>query len=90
MDLYEKAIALYNSCAGKTAQAGEIIFGLGITADPGMKGFVAMPAITVNVICMAKIIKRSIKPGKNPYANEIFADTRNFRLAMERAEQWIM
>jgi hypothetical protein len=46
----------------------------------------AILAIAINVICMAEIIKRSIKLGKNPYANEVFGDTKDFQLAMERAE----
>ena len=40
MDLYEKAIALYNAGAGKTAEAGEIISQMGITADPRAQGVV--------------------------------------------------
>ncbi len=86
MDLYEQAITLYNANAGKTAEAGNIISGMGITADPRMQGFVAVLAIAINVICMAEIIKRSVKLGKNPYQNEVFSDTKDFRLAMERAK----
>ncbi|WP_044912803.1 DUF5692 family protein [Butyrivibrio sp. WCE2006] len=87
MDLYAKAIDLYNSGAGKSSQAGEIIASMGITADPRMQGFVAVLAIAINVICIAEIIKRSVKLGKNPYANEVFGDTKDFKLAMERAEK---
>ncbi|MBE5845356.1 MAG: hypothetical protein E7302_14525 [Butyrivibrio sp.] len=87
MDLYAKAIDLYNAGAGKTAQAGEIISSMGITADPRMQGFVAICSIAINVICIAEIIKRSVKLGKNPYANEVFSDTKDFQLAMERAEK---
>ena len=86
MDLYEKAIALYNAGNGKTAEAGQIIESMGITADPRMQGFVAILAIVINVICITEIIKRSVKLGKNPYANEVFGDTKDFKLAMERAE----
>ena len=86
MDLYEKAIALYNAGQGKTAAANEAIAAMGITADPRMQGFVAILSIAINVICIAEIIKRSVKLGKNPYANEVFADTKDFKLAMERAE----
>ena len=85
MDLYEKAIALYNSGAGKTAQAGEIISQMGITADPRAQGVVAMLAIAANVICIAVIIKRSIEMGKNPYSNDVFAGTRDYEQAMARA-----
>ena len=87
MDLYAKAIDLYNQNLGKTAAAGEAIANLGITADPRMQGFVAVLAIAVNVICIAEIIKRSVKLGKNPYANEVFVDTRDFQLAMDRAKK---
>ncbi len=86
MDLYEKAIALYNSGTGKSAQAGEIISSMGITANPTAQGVVAILAFAINVICMAEIIKRAVKLGKNPYANEVFSDTKDFQLAMERAE----
>ena len=87
MALYDKAIELYNNNLGKTAQAGEVISQMGITADPRMQGFVAVLAIAINVICMAEIIMRACKLGKNPYANEVFGDTRDFKLAMERAEK---
>ena len=78
MDLYDKAITLYNSGAGKTAQAGEIIASMGITADPRAQGVVAILAIVINVICTTEIIKRSVALGKNPFANEVFGDTRDF------------
>ena len=75
-----------NAGNGKTAEAGQIIESMGITADPRMQGFVAILAIVINVICITEIIKRSVKLGKNPYANEVFGDTKDFKLAMERAE----
>ena len=59
---------------------------MGITANPTAQGVVAILSIVVNVICITEIIKRSVKLGKNPYANEVFADTKDFKLAMERAE----
>ena len=86
MNLYAEAIALYNSGNGKTAQAGEIISSMGITANPTAQGVVAILSIVVNVICITEIIKRSVKLGKNPYAHEVFTDTKDFKLAMERAE----
>ena len=85
MDLYAKAIDLYNAGAGKTAQAGEIISSMGIHADPRAQGVVAMAAIAANVICIAVIIKRSIAMGKNPYSNEVFRGTKDFEEAMARA-----
>jgi Na+/alanine symporter len=84
--LYEKAIDLYNQGLGKTAAAGEAIASLGITANPTAQGVVAILSIAINVICIAEIIKRSVKLGKNPYANEVFVGTKDFDLAMERAE----
>ena len=86
MDLYEKAIALYNSGAGKTAEAGQIVSSMGITADPRAQGVVAMLAIAANVICIAVIIKRSAAMKKNPYSNEVFAGTKDYEEAMARAE----
>ena len=85
MDLYAKAIDLFNAGAGKTAQAGEIISSMGITADPRAQGVVAILAIVANVICIAVIIKRSIAMGKNPYSNEVFVGTKDYEEAMARA-----
>ena len=55
-------------------------------ADPTMQGVVAILALAANVIVLAVIIKRSLAQKKNPYTGEIFTDTRDFRLAMARAE----
>jgi hypothetical protein len=85
MDLYEKAIALYNAGGGKTAEAGQIIADMGITAHPTAQGVVAILAIAANVICIAVIIKRSIEMGKNPYSNDVFAGTKDYEEAMARA-----
>ncbi len=60
---------------------------MGITANPTAQGVVAILSIVVNVICIAEIIKRSCKLGKNPYANEVFTDTKDFQIALERAER---
>ena len=87
MKLYESAIDLYNHQLGKTAAAGEAIAKMGITADPRMQGFVAVLAIVVNVVCITEIIRRAVKLKKNPYSNEVFTDTKDFKLAMEHAEQ---
>ena len=72
--------------AGKTAQAGEIISQMGITADPRAQGVVAMLAIVANVICISVIIKRSVAMGKNPYSNDVFKGTKDYEEAMARAE----
>ena len=42
-------------------------------------------AVLANVICIAVIIKRAIEQKKNPYKNEIFAGTKDFEDAMDRA-----
>ena len=86
MDLYAKAIELYNNEQGKTAAAGDAIAAMGITANPTMQGVVAILSIVANVICISVIIKRSIAMGKNPYSNEVFKGTKDFNEAMERAE----
>ena len=59
---------------------------MGITANPTAQGVVSILALVANVICISVIIKRSIEQKKNPYKNEIFAGTRDFVQAMERAE----
>ncbi|MCR5770476.1 MAG: DUF5692 family protein [Butyrivibrio sp.] len=87
MNLYEKAIELYNSGLGKSAEANKAIAEMGITADPTMQGFIAIAAVIVNVVCIMVIIKRSIKAGRNPYSNNVFEGTRDFEEAMARAEQ---
>ena len=47
---------------------------------------IAILALAANVIVLAIIVKRSVEQKKNPYTNEIFTDTRDFQLAMARAE----
>lgn len=83
LDLYDKAIAVYNSGVNT---ANEVVSGMGITADPRAQGVIAVLALIANVICIAVIIKRSIEMKKNPYKNEIFVGTRDFVEAMNRAE----
>ena len=85
MDLYEKAIALYNAGQGKTVAANEAIAAMGITADPSMQGFVAMMALAINVLCISVIIRNAIKIGGNPYSNCVFEGTKDFDEAMARA-----
>ena len=86
MDLYEKAIAIYNAGQGKTTAANEAIAAMGITADPRAQGAVAIAAVVVNVLCISVIIKRALEMKKNPYKDEIFVGTRDFELAMARKE----
>ncbi len=56
------------------------------SANPQMQGIVAIAALAVNALVFAIIIKRAIVQKKNPYKNEIFTDTEDFKIAMERAE----
>jgi hypothetical protein len=85
-DLYKPAIELYKAGQGKTAQAGQIIADMGITADPRAQGVIAILALAINVVVMAFIIQRSIKMGRNPYSNCVWEGTKDFEEAMERAE----
>ena len=85
MDLYEKAIAIYNAGQGKTVAANEAIAAMGITADPTMQAFVAMAALAANVLCISVIIRNAIRIGGNPYSNEVFAGTRDYEEALARA-----
>ena len=86
MQLYDKAIEIYNAGQGKTAAAGDAIAAMGITADPTAQGVVAVAALVVNVVCIMVIIKRSVAAGRNPYSNNVFEGTRDFEEAMARAE----
>ena len=54
-------------------------------ANPKAQGVVAVLAIAVNVLVIVGIFKRAKEQKKNPYTNEIFTDTRDYKLAMERA-----
>ncbi len=55
-------------------------------ADPVAQGVISIASLAINAGVLAIIIKRSIQQKKNPYKNEIFTDTKDFQLAMERAE----
>jgi hypothetical protein len=52
-------------------------------------GVMAASALSfgINVLALAIIIKRSVEQKKNPYKNEIFSDTKDFQLALARAEE---
>ena len=54
--------------------------------NPVPQGVISILSIGINALVLAIIIKRSIQQKKNPYKTEIFTDTKDFRLAMERAE----
>ncbi len=55
-------------------------------AEPRMQGIISVLSIAVNALALGWIIKRSIEQKKNPYTNEIFTDTKDFKLAMARKE----
>ena len=55
-------------------------------ADPTAQGVIAIASLAINAIVLAIIIKRSLALKKNPYKEEIFTDTKDYQLAMERAE----
>ena len=56
-------------------------------ANPKAQGVVAILAIAVNVLVITNIIKRAKEQKKNPYTNDIFTDTRDYKLALERAAE---
>ena len=56
------------------------------SADPTAQGVVAILSLAVNVIVFAIIIKRALALKKNPYKEEIFVGTKDYDLAMDRAE----
>lgn len=57
-----------------------------ITPNTTAMGVCAIFALAANVVCLSVIIKRAIEQKKNPYKEEIFAGTKDFVEAMERAE----
>ncbi len=54
--------------------------------NPTAQGVISILSIGINALALAIIIKRSKEQKKNPYKNEIFTDTKDFQLAMARAE----
>ena len=55
-------------------------------ADPTAQGVISILSIAINALALAIIIKRAKEQKKNPYKNEIFSDTKDFQLALARAE----
>ena len=55
--------------------------------NPVPQGVISIASLAINVLVLALIIKRSVEQKKNPYKNEIFSDTKDFQLAMARAEE---
>ena len=54
--------------------------------NPVPQGVISIASLAINVLVLALIIKRSVEQKKNPYKNEIFSDTKDFQLALARAE----
>ena len=54
--------------------------------NPVPQGVISILSIGINALALALIIKRSKGQKKNPYKQEIFTDTKDFQLAMARAE----
>ena len=54
--------------------------------NPVPQGVISILSLAINVLALALIIKRSKEQKKNPYKNEIFSDTKDFQLALARAE----
>ena len=54
--------------------------------NPVPQGVISIASLAINVLALALIIKRSKEQKKNPYKNEIFSDTKDFQLALARAE----
>jgi len=54
--------------------------------NPTAQGVISILSIGINALALALIIKRAKEQKKNPYKNEIFTDTKDFQLAMARAE----
>ena len=57
-----------------------------VLVNPVPQGVISIASLAINVLALALIIKRSREQKKNPYKQEIFTDTNDFRLAMARAE----
>lgn len=58
-----------------------------VLVNPVPQGVISILSLAINVLALALIIKRSVEQKKNPYKQEIFTDTRDFQLALERAEK---
>ena len=57
-----------------------------VLVNPVPQGVISIASLAINALALALIIKRSREQKKNPYKHEIFTDTKDFQLAMARAE----
>ena len=55
--------------------------------NPVPQGVISIASLAINVLVLALIIKRAAEQKKSPYKNEIFSDTKDFQLALARAEE---
>jgi len=58
-----------------------------VLVNPVPQGVISILSIGINALALALIIKRAKEQKKNPYKQEIFSDTKDFQLAMARAEK---
>ena len=54
--------------------------------NPVPQGVISILSLAINALVLALIVRRAIQQKKNPYKEEIFTDTRDYQLAMARAE----
>ena len=54
-------------------------------STPTAQGIISVLSFAVNVFVFAYILKRAKVQKKNPWKNEIFTDTKDYKEAMERA-----
>ena len=64
--------------------ANDSIFAVQSVNNPDVNFVVALIALIANVAALAYVIVRSKKMGKNPYTNEIWVGTKEYREAMDR------
>lgn len=55
-------------------------------ASPTAQGLISVVSFAVNVFVFAYILKRAKAQKKNPWKEEIFADTKDYQEAMARAK----
>ena len=58
------------------------------SANPKAQAIIAILALAVNVCVLTAIIMRSKAQKKNPYKNEIFTDQKDYKLALQRCEDF--
>ena len=58
-----------------------------VLVNPVPQGVISILSVGLNALALALIIKRAKEQKKNPYKQEIFTDTKDFQLAMARAEE---